>query len=323
LEKKNMPQNKPDLRLAALWRFAVSITVLNILGHTVLGFEQPWAYPLVALVTALSLELLLEWIDAWSTHRTPRFVGGLRSFVTFLLPAYITALAVSMLLYANDELWPIVFAAAAAVCSKAIFRVPVGKSTRHIYNPSNFGISLTLLVFPWVSIAPPYHFTENLSALGRWGLPALIVATGFFINWRFTGKLPLIAGWLCGFVVQAILRSLIFGTPIVAALLPMSGLAFVLFTFYMITDPGTTPVRPRAQVVFGLGVAAAYGLLLVVHIVFGLFFALTIVCTVRGLGLYAQALRARRGRVRAAMATSATSATSQVISPQVVGKVDS
>jgi enediyne biosynthesis protein E5 len=43
----NWYQNK---RVAGLWRFATAITALNILGHTVLGFEQAWATPLVALL---------------------------------------------------------------------------------------------------------------------------------------------------------------------------------------------------------------------------------------------------------------------------------
>jgi hypothetical protein len=62
----------------------------------------------------------------------------------------------------------------------------------------------------------------------------------------------------------------------------MTGVAFVLYTNYMITDPGTTPSRPRNQVFFGLGVAASYGLLVELHIVFGMFFALVITCAVRG-----------------------------------------
>ncbi|HBL25338.1 MAG TPA: enediyne biosynthesis protein UnbU, partial [Acidobacteria bacterium] len=36
---------KKDLRLTALRRFAIAITTLNVLGHTVLGFEQAWATP--------------------------------------------------------------------------------------------------------------------------------------------------------------------------------------------------------------------------------------------------------------------------------------
>jgi len=291
-----MVQNNPDMRLAALRRFAAAITILNILGHTILGFEQSWAHPLVALMTAYSLEIGLELIDAWAHRRAPRISirSGPRAVIDFLLSAHITALAVSMLLYPNARLLPIIFATAVAIGSKAIFRVQAGGSTRHFFNPSNFGITMTLLLFPWVSIAPPYHFTENLSGAGDWILPGLIVASGSFLNGRFTGKFPLILGWLGGFGAQALLRSLFLGASLPAALLPMTGLAFVLFTFYMITDPGTTPMELRAQVFFGLSVAALYGLLMVVHVVFGLFFTLTIVCAVRGAGLYLRALAAQR-----------------------------
>ncbi|NEQ76051.1 MAG: enediyne biosynthesis protein UnbU [Okeania sp. SIO2C9] len=273
-------------RLAGLRRFAIAITFLNILGHTVLGFEQSWAQPIVALVTAYSVELLLETIDARINRQQPRFLGSFSNFIDFLLSAHITALAVAMLLYANERLFPIAFATAVAIGSKAIFRLPEGK--RHFFNPSNFGITITLLLFPWVGIAPPYQFTENLSGWADWILPALIVCTGTFLNARFTRKLPLIAGWLGAFVLQAALRSYVFETPLIPALLPMTGVAFVLFTFYMVTDPGTTPRKPLDQVFFGASVAAVYGLLMVCHIVFGLFFALTIVCTLRGLNFYTQ-----------------------------------
>lgn len=276
-------------RLGGLRRFAVAITLLNILGHTVLGFEQSWAQPLVALATAYSLEILLELVDAQANQTLPRFLGGgLGKLVDFLLSAHITGLAVAMLLYANEQLLPIAFASAVAIGSKAIFRLRVDKGTKHFLNPSNLGITVTLILFPWVSIAPPYHFTENLTGWSNWILPMLIICTGTFLNARFTGKLPLIAAWVGGFVVQAWLRSVMFGTPLIAALVPMSGVAFVLFTFYMVTDPATTPNKPLEQVIFGGSIAAIYGLLVVCHIVFGFFFALTIVCALRGLNLYRQ-----------------------------------
>jgi hypothetical protein len=277
-------------RLGGLRRFAIAITILNVLGHTVFGFEQSWAQPLVALLTAYSVELLIEIVDARATSRPLRFAGGPRAFVDFLLSAHITGLAVAMLLYANDRLLPVAFAAAVAVASKTIFRVPVAHGSRHFLNPSNFGITVTLLLFPWVSIAPPYHFTENLFGAWDWILPGLIVISGSLLNARFTGRLPLVAAWLTGFACQGAVRSVLLGTPITAALLPMSGLAFVLFTFYMVTDPATTPGGTRGQVIFGIAVAAAYGLLVSVHVVFGLFFALTIITAVRGALLYAKAL---------------------------------
>ena len=68
-------------------------------------------------------------------------------------------------------------------------------------------------------------------------------------------------GWLGGFLLQAVLRSQIQGTPLVAAVLPVTGMAFLLFTFYMVTDPATTPRAPLPQFAFGVAVAAAYGVL--------------------------------------------------------------
>src|SRR5438093_12908980 len=91
--------------LAALRRFAVGITVITVVGHAYLGFEQSYAQPLVALVTAYSMQVLLEGIDARCGGRRPRFAGGFLKLVDFLLSAHITALAVVMVLYYNDRLW--------------------------------------------------------------------------------------------------------------------------------------------------------------------------------------------------------------------------
>jgi hypothetical protein len=287
-------------RLGGLRRFAVAITVLNLLGHTYLGFEQSWAHPFASVLTAYAVELLLELADARAGRRAPKFAGGgARRLVEFLLPAHITGFACAMLLYSNERLGPIIFASAVAICSKALLRARAGRGSRHFFNPSNFGISVTLLVFPWVGIAQPYQFTEGMTGAGDWALPALIVCTGTFLNARFTRRLPLIAAWLGGFAAQAAVRSMFLDTPLVSALLPMTGVAFVLYTIYMVTDPGTTPSSRRGQVTFGLAVAATYGVLLVVHVVFGLFFALSIVCAGRGLCMYYEAWSRRREERRA------------------------
>lgn len=289
-------------RLAGLRRFAVAITLLNILGHTVFGFEQSFAQPFVAVAAAYSMELIVELANAWAGKRRPVFLGGVRNAVDFLLSAHISGLAVAMLLYANDRLWVVAFAAATAIGSKAIFRVRVGEGSRHFLNPSNFGIAFTLLIFPWVGIAQPYQFTEHLSAAGSWILPAIIVLSGSFLNAMFTKKIPLILAWLLCFALQAFIRSGVHGTPVVAALLPMTGMAFILFTFYMVTDPATTPTTVKGQILFGAATAAMYGLLVSLHVVFGLFFGLSVVCLLRGLGLYAFARV--EGQQRASQPTS-------------------
>jgi Na+-translocating ferredoxin:NAD+ oxidoreductase RnfD subunit len=305
--------NRSD-RLGGLRRFAIAITVLNILGHAFFGFEQSFAQPVVALIAAYSVELLLEFIDARCNRRPLRFLGGgARRFVEFLLSAHITGLACAMLLYANERFGPVIFASVVAICSKAVLRGPFGGGTRHFFNPSNFGITVTLLVFSWVSVAPPYQFTENMTGVGDWILPAVIVCTGTFLNARFTHRLPLIAAWLGGFVAQAALRSVFLDTPFGAGLIPMTGVAFILYTFYMVTDPATTPAGRRDQIVLGLSVAAVYGLLMVAHVVFGLFFALTIVCAVRGLCTFAVRWIRSREREETPASLSTTSPASAMV----------
>jgi len=283
------------VRLGGLHRFAFAITLLNVLGHFWLGFETSWAHPLAALATGYSLELLLEWVDARSNARPLRFLGGgVMGFVNFFLSAHISALAVSMLLYPNQRLLPVVFATAVAIGGKAIFRITVDGRSRHFMNPSNLGIATTLILFPWVGIAPPYQFTESLLGVGNWILPAIIICSGTLINVKYTSRLVLLSAWLGGFVVQALLRHLLLGNALLPSLSPMTGLAFLLFTFYMVTDPPTTPSSKKGQLAFGLSVAGTYGLLMAFHIVFGLFFSLVIVCGVRGTWIWLHTLQSQR-----------------------------
>jgi hypothetical protein len=280
-----------EKRLGGLSRFAAAITILNIAGHLFLGFEQPWIVPFIALGAAYSTELLGEGLDAVAHGRRPRFRGSFVDLIKFLLSAHITGLATGMLLYACDALWPIAFAASLAVASKYFFRVVCGShahghaTTRHVLNPSNFGITMTLLLFPLVGIAPPYQFTENTSGWVDWALPLIIIGTGSYLNLKATGRIPLILAWVTAFAAQALVRSAIHGTPWNAGLMPMIGFAFILFTFYMITDPATSPAKPLRQVAFGCAVALGYAAFMELHIVFGLFYALTAVTAARGISL--------------------------------------
>lgn len=279
-------------RTAALRRFALSITVFNVLGHLWLGFEQAYITPVAAVAFAYLLELVLETAEAKAEKREPKY--RTEGLMDFLLPAHISGLACAMLLYANDRLWPVLFAVAVAIGSKYLIRVRAAGKKRHILNPSNAGIAITLLVFPWVGIAPPYHFTEWVGSPIDWLIPAFILAAGTMLNAKLTKKMPLILGWVGAFFAQAVIRTWIDGTATTSALVVMTGVAFILFTNYMITDPGTTPVRPRNQVVFGATTAVVYGLLVHFHIVYGLFFALVIVCVARGLLLAALSVREAR-----------------------------
>ena len=136
--------------------------------------------------------------------------------------------------------------------------------------------------------------TENLGAVGDWAVPMVIIGSGSFLNTLYTRRIPLVLAWVGTFALQAIVSSLVLWSstgfcPVAARLSAMTGVAFILFTFYMVTDPATTPERPAAQIAFGASVALVYSLFLMKHIVYGLFMALVIVCVARGLVMYLQA----------------------------------
>ncbi|MEU8194190.1 enediyne biosynthesis protein [Microbispora amethystogenes] len=281
------PRHDPKV-ITALRRFAISISVFNALGYTVLGFEQPWLWPFIALATGYTVEITLEMLGARAEGRRPRFAGnGVRGLVEFLYPAHITSLAVNMLIYVNDQVQVMMFGVVVAVGAKWVLRAPVRGRLRHFMNPSNLGIAVILLLFPWASIAPGYHFTERVGAPFDWLIPAIILVAGTMINAKLTGRMWLVAGWVSFFALQAVVRGLVFGTAIPGALAVVTGVAFVLYTNYMITDPGTTPSRPAAQFAFGAGVATVYGILTAIHIAYGLFFATAAVCLIRGTYLWA------------------------------------
>lgn len=283
--------SKPNMRLAALRRFAITISVLNLLGHTVLGFENSWAQLVVTLLTAYFTEILLEIVDAVANQKTPRFTGGVTSFIDFLLPAHISGMAVSMLLYCGDQLLPFAFAAAVAIASKALLTVKVNNSERHFLNPSNTGIALTVLLFPTIAPIMPWQFTESLSSNWSSAFPVVVVALGIYMNSRYSRRMPLVLGWVVAFAIQGVIRCLINGLPLIVGLVPITGVSFVLFTFYMITDPGATPGDRREQVIFGASTAVVYGFLVLAHIGFAFFYALFIVSFCRGLVLYLRQMR--------------------------------
>jgi hypothetical protein len=176
------------------------------------------------------------------------------------------------------------FGVVIAVSAKWVLRAPVRGRMRHYMNPSNFGLAMLLVLFPaWISIAPPYHFTEHVNDWISWLIVAIIMISGTVLNSMLTGRMWLIAGWLSFFVLQAFVRGWLFDTSIPAALAMGTGVAFVLYTNYMVTDPGTSPSKPLPQFAFGAGIAVVYGFLVMAHIAYGLFFATAIVCLIRGL----------------------------------------
>jgi len=269
---------------------ATLATVFTILGHTVFGFEQSVAQVFVALATGYTCAVFFEWVDARACGRPPGYSGGVRKTVDFLLSAHMTSITLSFLLYVNQRLWVLAFAVALGIGSKYVLRVPQNGRLQHFMNPSNLAIAVTLVAFQWTGILP-WAYTIDLHGVFDWLIPLIIVGLGMRLNLLFTGRIPTVASWLITFVSLGFFRAWLQQSPWEAELVVLTGIPMVLFTFYMITDPQTSPSPVRSQIAYGSGIAIAYSILLVLHVQYTMFYSVTAICSIRGLYLFAVSLR--------------------------------
>jgi hypothetical protein len=285
------PAKKRDPR-TGLRTSATLATVFTILGHTVFGFEQPVSQVFVALATGYSCAIFFEWVDARACGCTPGFLGGgFRKLVNFLLAPHMTSITLSFLLYFGQRAWIMALTVALAIGSKHVLRVRVNGRLQHFMNPSNFGIAIVLVTYQWTSVIP-WGFTVELSGIWDLLIPLLVLMLGMRLNLLFTGRMPSILSWLGTFILLAVIRSGVRSSPLWADLVVLTGIPAVLFTFYMITDPQTSPSRLRSQIVFGAAIAIVYHVLLMLHVQYMMFYSVTIVCAARGVCLLVASLKA-------------------------------
>lgn len=175
--------------------------------------------------------------------------------------ALITGLSLCLLLRAND-VWPFAVAALVGVGSKFALR----RNGRHVFNPANLGIvaMIALSGAAWTSS-------------GEWGsspwFAALIAALGLLVCWR-ASRLDAALIFLGVYALLVIGRALYLGDPLTIPMLRLSHGALILFAFFMISDPKTTPDEPRERALFmSLAALVAYVLQFHFFISDGIFYA--------------------------------------------------
>lgn len=156
--------------------------------------------------------------------------------------ALVTSLSLTLLLRA-DAIWPLVIAAAIAIFSKFSIRL----NGKHIFNPANIGIVTMILLTDAAWTTP-----------GQWGTAlwfALALAgAGMFVTYRAARiDVPLI--FLGGYAGLMVARALWLGDPLTIPLLRLENGALILFSFFMISDPKTTPDGAVSRAVFAFGAA--------------------------------------------------------------------
>ena len=229
----------------------VLVTMVLIVGQLSFGFLESWWRTAFAILTSIAIELLLGKliVGKWP----------------HLASAYISGISIGMLLR-SPEFWPYPLCAAISIVSKYVLRV----RGRHLWNPSNFGISAMLFLAG-----------DRVGSLNiQWGnylWPMLIIwlLGGFIV--RRLHRLHITATYVAAFVVFALVRSWLTGSPWEAEIAPITGPMYQLFIFFMITDPKTTVQGRNAQCAVAFAVAAFEMVLRLNQVVYAPYYALFIV----------------------------------------------
>jgi len=174
--------------------------------------------------------MVLDFLLAWRV----------KGVLLFPLSGLITSMGTTLILD-SPLVWPYAFVGVVAMLSKHFLRV----RGRHVFNPNNAGLVLAVLYFPGVATA----------AGGGWGgyapLAVLMFILGASVAWR-AGRLALAMTYWSTFAAGVLARSALLEQPPMMVGGPMTGPAFQLFLFYMLTDPMTTPGNRKGQIVFGV-----------------------------------------------------------------------
>jgi Na+-translocating ferredoxin:NAD+ oxidoreductase RnfD subunit len=245
------PARKSWLSLDNRYIAPIFITCILVGGHLSFGMLESYQKTALAIVASIAADLALGRI----------FYGKWPNVAS----AYITGISVGILVR-SPAFWPYVLCSLISITSKYVLRV----KGRHIWNPSNFGISALLFLAP-----------ETVATLSiQWGnylLPMMVIwALGSVIIWRLR-RFHITGIYVVSFIAFAFLRSFITRSPWQSEIAPLTGPMYQLFIFFMITDPKTTVRSKKGQCIVVFLVAFAEFLLRLNQVVYAPFYALFIV----------------------------------------------
>jgi enediyne biosynthesis protein E5 len=229
----------------------VFITFILLVGQFSFGILESYEKTLLAIFAAIATEIFLGRIF---TGKWPH-----------LASAYITGISVGILVR-SPAVWPYAWCSVVSIMSKYVLRV----RGRHIWNPSNFGISAMLFLASFTGATLSVQWGNNI-----W--PMLVIwALGSMIIWRLK-RFHISATYVASFFLFALVRSWITGHGFLAEIAPITGPMYQLFVFFMITDPKTTVRSKRGQCAVVVGVAFVEMILRLLEVVHAPYYALFIV----------------------------------------------
>jgi Na+-transporting NADH:ubiquinone oxidoreductase subunit NqrB len=155
----------------------------------------------------------------------------------------ISALSLTLLLR-TGSIWLSIAAGVLAIGSKYLIRY----NGKHIFNPANFGLVVLALLFTGAWVSPGQWGTVSWLALMIAGLGGIV--TGKAKRWDVS------LGFLGFFALLAFARALWLGDPLSIPVHQLQSGALLIFTFFMISDPKTTPNARAGRVAYSALVAS-------------------------------------------------------------------
>jgi Na+-translocating ferredoxin:NAD+ oxidoreductase RnfD subunit len=228
------------------------LSLILILGHFSFGILESYQAILLTIGTSILTELLLS-----------RLVLG--EWKKNFASAYITGISVSILVR-STFLWPFLLAAVLSIMSKYVIRL----GGRHIWNPSNLGIS-------WLFFFAP----SSVAGLSiQWGnniIPMLVIWMLGIVIVLKAKRLHITLTYVASFLFFSWIRSLILGVPFLTEAAPLTGPMYQLFVFFMITDPATNVKGRKGQMIVAFLIALVEFFLRLNEMIYAPFYALFLV----------------------------------------------
>lgn len=227
------------------------ITLILIVGQLTYGILDSYVNLAVSIGTAVITEVILAY-----------YVLGIRKNIA---SAYITGISVGILIR-STAVWPYAATAMISIMSKYVFRY----KGRHLWNPSNFGVSWMLLLNSMTVAGLSMQWGSNFAAMGIiWALGLLIVSRAKRLHVPVT--------YLICYVVLSFVSSLIIGDTFLAELAPITGPKYQLFIFFMLTDPPTSVSTRKGRIIVVILVAIVEFVLRYFSVIYAPFYALCMV----------------------------------------------
>lgn len=227
------------------------ITSVLIAAHLSFGILDSYQKLFVAIAASFITEAGLHYAMFGKTRNmSSAYVSGISAGILVRSPMF----------------WPFALCAMISIASKYVLRY----KGRHIWNPTNFGIVMLLILAPESAAVLSIQWGSNMWAMG------IIWIVGLLTLWKVK-RFHITFVYIISFLLFGYFRSLYTGDAYLAEVALMTGPMYQLFALFMMTDPKTTVSSRNGRILTVIAIATLEAVLRLNEFVYAPFYALFII----------------------------------------------